>query len=280
MKAKRTGRTKSNLPPAASGFSASDVPALERVEEPDAVGGAADLDHVFSGQLQQIRACGARETRVTNSSPTRPQRGDSQTAPADNLPPSALPGGFCRSMFWDDPAPRVVVCRCDPAERSRVAGKRGNHVSLHAVFPQICVSQRVLISDGAASSQKRNPPIPADFAVERRTPQLPERQVLSRYKKRDIFTNTLAMATRRREREEAARTRRSRHLPEKFRKSREKVEKRLRCSHCWASWGVLVGRRFCGGKGLRAASTAASPAQPQIQSPATQTNAQLGQGLV
>jgi len=23
------------------------------------------------------------------------------------------------------------------------------------------------------------------------------------------------------------------------------VEKRFRCSHCWASWGVLVGKRFC-----------------------------------
>lgn len=35
------------------------------------------------------------------------------------------------------------------------------------------------------------------------------------------------------------------HLPEKFLKSRENVEKRFRCSHCWASWGVLVGKRFC-----------------------------------
>lgn len=35
-------------------------------------------------------------------------------------------------------------------------------------------------------------------------------------------------------------------VPEKFRNRRENVEKRFRCSHCWASWGVLVGRRFCG----------------------------------
>lgn len=33
----------------------SHVPPLQRVEEPDAVGRAADLDDVFPGQLQQVR---------------------------------------------------------------------------------------------------------------------------------------------------------------------------------------------------------------------------------
>lgn len=152
------------------------VPALQRVEEPDAIRGAADLDHVLPGELQQVCTYSVRGETRRGEVRSQPRASGMEALvfpcscsqwSAHSQTASAFPQGFSSRLVLQESVlvqshfPRDHPSLAGPGSSGRERPINVKHFFSHSAPPR---PQLALTSEDALGGETT--PVPATWAME------------------------------------------------------------------------------------------------------------------